>query len=354
MKPRLTSLAAAVAALALSAPVPVLHAQSTATTDPVGFVTVNVTAGLGVAKKTTLFSVPLLEIEGITGQASGTITSVGTNTISNSNAGWASGELAQSATPYLLLVTSGAAEGRMFLISANTSTSLTVSGTDSVQNPDLTALGIVPNTDTYTILACGTLKSLFGTPETTGIQGGTTSNNADTLIMYLNGAASTYFYKTDATPPRWTKVTLGNPDASNTPVLPYYGIEYHRLPATPLSFIVTGAVPTKERKIGIKNLGTTLLSQYWPTESTLVSLGIQNVPGWVSAPSNANADTVLVTSSGVFSTYWHDGSNWRKVTLGNPISDNVVIPIGTTIQIRKKGNTIGYSTLTQAVPYDVN
>lgn len=351
MKLRISSLALVIAAAFFSQS---LHADSTAVTDPVGFVTANIAAGLGSAKKSTLFSVPLLETEGITGQISGVITGVGSNTISNSSADWANGELAQAETPFLVMVTSGAAEGRMFLISANTTNTLTVSGVDTVQTPDLTTLGIVPNTDTYTILACGTLKTLFGTPETTGIQGGTTQNNADTIVMVVNGAASTYFYKTDAVPPRWTRVGPGFPNASNTPILPYYGVEYRRLPATPLSFVVTGAVPVKQRKVGVKNSGTTFLSQYWPTESTLVSLGIQNIPGWVGAPTMTSADTVILTANGIPATYWYDGANWKKIAPGYPISDSVLIQIGTTVQISKKGNTSGYSTYIQQIPYNIN
>lgn len=351
MKLRISSLALVVAVASFSQS---LHADSTAVTDPVGFVTANIAAGLGSAKKSTLFSVPLLETEGITGHVTGVITGVGSNTISNSSADWANGELAQAETPFLVMVTSGAAEGRMFLISANTTNTLTVSSVDTVQTPDLTTLGIVPNTDTYTVVACGTLKTLFGTPETTGIQGGTTQNNADTIVMVVNGAARAYFYKTDAVPPRWTRVTLGSPDASNTPVLPYYGVDYQRLPATPLSFVITGAVPTLQRSVGVKNSGLTFLSQYWPSETTLGNLGIQNLSGWVSSPTAASADTLMLTIGGNASTYWYDGTNWRRVTLGSPISNNVSIPIGAAIQVNKKGTASGYTTFIQPVPYSLN
>jgi len=78
------------AAVALAVVSP-LNAQTTATTDPVGFVTVGITAGTGSAKKNTLFSVPLLEAESISGQVSGVITGVSSNSISNTNAGWTAG-----------------------------------------------------------------------------------------------------------------------------------------------------------------------------------------------------------------------------------------------------------------------
>ena len=44
--------------------IPAVQAQpTTATTEPVGFVTVGITAGTGTAKRNTLFSVPLMETE---------------------------------------------------------------------------------------------------------------------------------------------------------------------------------------------------------------------------------------------------------------------------------------------------
>lgn len=350
---------AATAIITLS--LPVAPAQETATTDPVGFVTVGITAGTGTAKKNTLFSVPLLETESITGQVAGTITGFTANTISNSNAGWTAGALSQPAAPYLIQITSGSAEGRLFLISssantggavvgtANTETTVTVSSVDAAQ-VDLTTLGIVAGTDTYKIYACDTLSSFFGTPATTGILGGTSAANADTVVVVVNGSASTYFYNTSAS--RWARVFTGSPDASNVPLLPYYGVQYSRLGNTALSFVVTGGVPTEPRKVAVKNSGTTLLSQFWPADSTLQSSGLSSV---VTAGASAGvADTVVLTSGGSAATYFYDGTNWRRVFTGSPISNATPIPIGTTVQIVRKGTAAGFSTLAQAVPYSLN
>ena len=358
MKLLQTSLTATViAALTLSS----TRAQETATTDPVGFVTVGITAGTGTAKRNTLFSVPLMETESITGQVAGTITGVTANTISNSNAGWTAGALSQPATPYLIQITSGAAEGRLFLISssastggaiagtANTATTVTVSSVDAAQ-VDLTTLGIVPGTDTYKIYACDTLSSFFGTPATTGILGGTSAANADSVVAVVNGSSSTYFYNTTAS--RWARVFTGSPDASNVPLLPYYGVQYSRLGNTALSFVVTGGVPTEPRKVAVKNSGTTLLSQFWPVESTLQGSGLSSVV--TAGASAAVADTVVLTSGGSASTYFFDGTNWRRVFTGSPISNTTPIPIGTTVQIVRKGTAPGFSTFAQNVPYTLN
>lgn len=340
------------------------NGQTTATTDPVGYVTVGITAGTGTTKRNTLFSVPLMETEEITGQVAGTITGVTANTISNSNAGWTPGELSQPATPYLMQITSGAAEGRLFLVSssagtggavagtANTATTVTVSSLDAAQ-VNLTTLGIVAGTDTYKIYACDTLSSFFGTPETTGIVGGSSTSSADTVAVVLNGAVQTYWYNTAATPNRWSRVGPGSPDSSNVALVPNYGVQYGRIGSSALSFVVTGQVPTISREVEVKNSGTTLLSSFWPVESTLSQLGLQALPGWVAAATAAASDTVVLTSGGTASTYWYNGTNWRRVGPGSPISDTTVINLGTAIQVGKKGTTAGYTALNQAVPYDL-
>lgn len=349
--------------LSLFIAAPAAISQETATTEPVGFVTVGITAGTGQSKRNTLFSLPLLETETITGQVAGTITGLTANTISNASAEWGLGELSSAATPYLIQITKGLAEGRMFLISssastggaiagaANTASQVTVSSLDSNQ-VDLTTLGIAVGEDTYKIFACDTLSSFFGTPVTTGVQGGASTANADTIVAVLNGSSATYFYST--TNNRWSRVALGSPDASNVPLPPYYGIQYARLASAPLSFVVTGAVPTIGRQVAIKNSGPTLLAQYWPADSTLGSLGLQNLAGWRTGVSASAADTVVLTSAGSANTYFFNGSNWKRVALGSPNADDTVIFIGATISIIKKGTAAGYSTLTQTTPYTLN
>jgi hypothetical protein len=146
-------------------------------------------------------------------------------------------------------------------------------------------------------------------------------------------------------------VFAGSPDASNVPLLPYYGMQYQRIANTPLSATVTGEVPVKPRKVAVKNSGITLISQFWPADSTLLSSGLSSVvtPG----ASASVADTVILTSGGSASTYWYNGTNWRRVFAGSPISDSTPIPIGTTVQISRKGTATGYTTLSQPVPYSL-
>jgi hypothetical protein len=346
----------AIASLAIVTAASSASAQN-ATTDPVGFVTMNITAGLGTSKRTTQLSIPLLDTATITGQATGRITGISSSTISNSAAGWSAGELSVAATPYLIQITSGNATGRMFVISTstnNTASTVTLSSED-VANTDLTTLGIaVGDTtgDTYSIHPCDTLSSIFGTPESTGIQGGTSASQADTIVMFVNGVSSTYYYNTSLV--RWTRDFIGNPTAANTPVRPYTGVRYLRLPATPVQLTSTGSVPTEIRQLPVKNSGATLVSAFYPVDSTLGALGIQNIAGWQSGATASVSDKVIVFSAGSSKTFFYNGTNWIRDFIGSPISNNESIPAGSTITLNKIGAASGFSTYSQNVPYTLN
>lgn len=330
---------------------------SDALSEPTGFVRLSVAAGNGSVKTTTLLSIPLLEDPGIAGRIAGRITGLGPNTITASGAGWATGGLSAPAAPFLLEITSGAARGRMLLIStttANTSDTVTIDAAEAARTGDLRQLGIVTgseNGDTYRIRPVDTLSSFFGTPETSGIVGGNSPATADTVVLVMNGSAATYFYNTGVTPPRWSRVGVGSADASNVPIPPYAGLQYARLGATPLEFLVIGRMPSGVRQVSVKNSGTTLLSPYWPVRQTLGALGLHNLPGWKSAPGHAEADTVILTANGSAATYFHDGTNWRRLGLGGSIADDIVVPIGASLLINKKGNAPGFATFQHTAPY---
>jgi hypothetical protein len=350
---RLKSTSLTLAAAAVLAALPLANAQNvTATTDPVGFVTMNITAGAGSAKKITFVSIPLLDTASITGQAVGTITSFTSNSVSNSSAGWTPGALSLAASPYLIHITSGAAQGAMFLVSStvnNTSTSVTISSDDTA-NTDLTTIGLA-NGDGYKIIPCDTLASLFGTPATSGVQGGANATVSDTIQIIFNGSTKTYFYST--TNNRWSQVTLGTPDASNTPLRPFVGLQYGRLPATPLVITTTGSVPTTSREVPVKNAGLTLLSQYWPVDSTLASLNINSISSWTSGANATVADTVQVNTSGTTKTFFFNGTDWKQVTLGSPTKNDESIPVGSSVILNQKGSASGYSVYNQNLPYSL-
>ena len=352
MKPKTPTLAS-LATTFILALTPLAHAQQTAITKPLGFVMVNIAAGTGSTKTGSLVSMPLQDVAAIAGQSTGRITGITANTITNSDAGWTAGQLSTPASPYLIQITSGSANGRMFLISpaqANTATTVTISPEDA-ETSSLTSLGIVtgPTTgDTYKIIPCDTLGSLLGTPASSGVQGGTTPSAADTVILTTNGAARTYYFHTTLN--RWTQVALGNPDATNVPVRPYFGFRYERLANTPLAFLASGSVPIVARAVPVRNAGSTVLSQYWPADSTLATLGLHSLSNWTSNATAQSADQVLITSNGTTQRFYHTGTEWKNAGTDAP-ANAIPIPAGASVHILQKGSDAGFTTLSQSVPY---
>jgi hypothetical protein len=332
-------------------------AQTVVQGEPFGFVKISIAAGTGTTKRTTLLSLPLLDEANITGKATGRITGVTSNTITASGAGWTAGQLSAPATPFLLEITSGNAQGRMLLLSstvANTADTVTINPQESQRVGDLRNLGIVAgaqNGNTYRIRPVDTLSSFFGTPGTTLIEGGTSPRTADTVTIVMNGAASNYFYSTSLG--RWTRVGLDNSDASHIPLLPYAGLQYGRLPNTPLQFMVTGKVPSGQRQVAIRGSGTTILSPFWPVTQTVAGLALQSTPGWTSAASPSAADTFLLSSGGSVNTFFHDGVNWRRVGLGNPIANTNPVPLGSALLINRRGSSLTNSTYQHSAPYNL-
>lgn len=336
----LTLLAAATAA----------QATDTAYSPIQGGMTITIAAGTGTTRTTSTFSLPLWMEANLTGASTGRIGSVTATTITDTSANWTASEISTAAVPHFIQITSGAASGRAFLIStatANTSNTLTIDPTESV---DLTTLGIATGSsgDTYKIFAADTLSLLL--PGNSGVLAGATPAVSDLVYLNIGGAWRSYYYS--STNNRWQQNFLGSPVASNVPVGPHGAVQYARLAATPLTLTITGTVPTLSRKVQVANNGVTFISSGWPVSTTLQDSGFQNIAGWRSSSSAASADIVQVFVSGAWKKYYYDGTNWRQVFLGSPISNSLVIPAGSAyLVIRAAGS--GSSVLTQTPPYTI-
>lgn len=116
---------------------------------------------------------------GFGGEPVGVITGLGWNTLSNSNAGWTAGALANGVAPTMLQITSGSAAGEFFPVKTsapNTSSQLTLVN----DGQDLRNLGINVNTDTYALTPADTFSSLFPA----GVLQSGSSSTADVISVY--------------------------------------------------------------------------------------------------------------------------------------------------------------------------
>jgi len=317
---------------------------------PVGSVTVGVAPGLPAGRTISVISFPMNGSATASGLMSGTLTGVTANGLANSAANWTPGELSTAATPHIIRITSGTAKGRSFLIStatANTATAVTIDA-EEASLVNLTTAGIAAG-DTYEITACDTISSILGSPATTGIQGGANPDEADIIQIMVQGQSRQYYY--NITRNAWVRV---GPEqvSTNVPLRPDTAVTYSRIGQSSLAFIITGRVPSTERKALIRNGGPTLLANGWPKETTLATSGISEIPGWVKNASPNVADTVQINVMGAARKYYHDGTQWRRVGPNTP-SNNVVLGVAEGVIIGKQGNQTGASTLQQNLPYNL-
>lgn len=318
-------------------------------TDPVGVVNLNIAPSPnGTTRVLTALSAPLLaEASLATGMAMGKISSLTSNTVTCDSGGWTVGNLSAAATPKILRVTSGAAEGRTFLLSttvANTATTVTLATTETT---NLTTLGIVTgaNGDTFKILECDTLSSFFGDPA--GIVKNANPDLADNVLILIGGAWVTYFHNTV----RWTRRGFGSPDSTNLAVKPETALLFNRIGTGALSLSVTGSVPMNKRADMVRGSGLTFVGSNWPVDVTLANSGIRNLPGWTVSTNVNAADQVLLLIGGAWITFWHDGTNWRRRGFGSPISDGQLVSAGAGALISKTVAATSDGLLTLNRPY---
>jgi hypothetical protein len=355
---------AALGLLALALPIRAWADATSVSTVPQGYFSETITPGTGSSATISVLSFPLQATANAGGEMAGVITAVGTNVLTNSNAGWTPGALSTAATPYLIQITSGTATGRTFLIATNTAndaSDVTINSTDvsQVSGSNLQNLGIVPGTDTYKIIPADTISSVFGKPNSdgTGVLGSTIYTSADELQLYTpNVGLLTYYYQLSGNSnpdPGWTRVG-SQISGANVVIRPDSGVVYARLGTTTFTIQRMGQVPSINRLAAVADSGYTILSNNWPVKTTLSSSNISKIATWTpstSDTSSAGADLVEVLVSGVgYLQYYFDGTDWLRVGPNNS-GDNQAIPAGSAVIIYKQGSATTSSTVSQTLPY---
>lgn len=306
------------------------HAASaqTATTTPVGVVTISLPAG-----KSSMISVPLI------GDSvySGPIGSFTSNTITVSGTPWATGQFTGS-TPYFVQIKSGLHAGRMLRITSNTASSITLNTSDNLGlNVPLDVSGkAVAVGDSIQIITGDTLGSLFGTTvaEIAPLVGAPRLGSADQVTTYdpITGKASAYFFNT--TNGYWTKNgAVGN--QNNLVIIPGQGLGILTLSSggtKNLTFM--GSVPDVAPTLKIEPKRVERYGTTFPVDITLGQLNFGS--NWVPNARFGSADQISIwqpTMNKYIAYFKKPDNNWYQN--GVVASQNAtVIPAGTAINIQ--------------------
>lgn len=301
-------------------------------TIPVGYLKSTFNSGT-----TAAFGLPLDDTSALpVGIRAGRIESFTATTITQSAGGW-TGNLANPAAPWAVRLTSGAAAGKMFDVSSNSTTTLTLNGAT------LSTAGVAIG-DTFELVSLDTLGTLFGAGT---FQGGTSSANADVVQLRSGATWIAFFYDTSLG--FWHRTSGVATNSDNTIIRPGSGLMLTRRGAT-LTLTFTGRVLGTTFRMPVNNASTTGLTTGYPMDTTLGGLGLQNLlTGWRSGTSTSTADSIGLYNGTAWVPYVFNGANWQTTTGIN--SDAAALPAGGMLLIQRPGSTPGTTDLVRNQPY---
>jgi len=326
----------------LLAPLTSGYAQTSVTTDPVGFTAVTITPATDAnTPGNTVVSIPFHTAATF----SGAMTSVdGSNSFSCSSAGWTASQF--TTAPNLVRIKGGSQTGRYFLVTANTATQITV----NVGAYNLTT--ILSGTDNFEVVPANTFATLFGSGSSSTpavpFQTGNTAGTADNVLLWNGIGWDTYFNNGT----NWKRAgsTLSQ---DNTIIYPDESLFVIRRSTSTLSLTFQGTIPTTTLLTDISGPGGVFVANQYPVDTTLLSTGISGLPNWQTGSTAGTADNLLLWNGIGWDTYYHNGTNWKRS--GSTLNQNTTaIPTNSGIFIRRISTVSGSaSTLVQALPYSL-
>jgi uncharacterized protein (TIGR02597 family) len=330
------------------------YAQTSVATIPEGMISFNVPGG-----ETTYLSFPLSNNLTYTGAVSA-VTST-TISVDDSPAPWNAGALASAAAPYFVKFLSGNETGRILLITANTSSTLTLDVTDhSPQTVYLTASGFsVSAGDTFEIFPADTLASVFGDNSAQNplvFQGSTSVFSADCVSTYNPTLMCWQAYYFNTTAGYWQLVgATGN--ANNTILYPFGAVAITRpFGETTTTFALTGRVTEVSPLIKTPGGSTTVFgSTGCASDMTLSQLQLGS--NWTKGTSPITADTLSVWNPTLccFDCYYQTpDSTWHNCSNSTTDQSNFVLAAGTAVSIVQHASVAGENSfLSTAMPYSL-
>ena len=314
--------------IAAAAAVGLAYGQNTATTTPVGYVTVNFPGNNSITAVSVTLAKPV--------EFTGTATSITDTTVTQTGAAWT----ANAWTGKLVYLQNAAGAEEAFLVSSNTADTLTVTAPFA-----LTAR--YTNISKFTIGAAHTVGSLFGTApaDVKFTQGAATT--ADLLYLWNGTGYVTYNHNGTS----WRK-SGSLTSANNDVIFPDEGFFVLRRSSTPLEVVFSGQVPAKPQSTTIPGNGQTMVASRFPVGATIGSMGFQSLPGWQNGTATSG-DRVYVWNGTGYTTYFYNGTNWRRTgSLTNV--DNDVLPANAFMFVFRVSAGSGDQAAVHTLPYTLN
>ncbi len=322
------------AALACSIAALITHsadAQTTATTDPVGFITLNIAGNGGASASALSFSgLGLTRPVEYQGNAEG----FAANSLTDNDAAWTDNQFNGAAGAYFVELTSGTAAGTTYDISATTASTKTITLAQSL------AAGVA-NGVTFKIRKHWTLASIFGAANESGLGSGN-SSSADQILRWNGTGYDIYYYQTSGIGGiGWRKAGFPSTDASASVIYPEDGVIVQRSQSAAVPVVLMGAVKTGQTSAPVQN-GINFVGNIYAAAMTLASSGIytgNNTTG-LAGGNSSGADQLLIWNGTGYDIYYYQtsgigGIGWRKAGFPSTDASATSIPVGISIIIQR-------------------
>jgi uncharacterized protein (TIGR02597 family) len=322
--------------------------QTTATTDPVGFITWNIQGNGGGGSAAISFA-GLGMTRAVEYQ--GSAETVGTNTVVDNEATWTDNQFNGANGAYYLEITSGANAGSTYDIQTTTA------GTKTITLSQNLAAGTTAPV-TFKVRKHWTIASVFGAANEGGLAGGS-STSADQVLIYTGSGYDTYYYQTSGLGGTgWRKGGAPAVDASATILFPEDGLVIKRNQAAATNVVLLGAVKTGQTSIPVAS-GINIVSNVCAAPMTLSSSNLYtgNSSTGVAGGTSTSADQVLIWNGTAYDTYYYQtsglgGVGWRKGGAPAVDASSATIPVGASVVIRRQGAS-GFSWVVPQHPASI-
>lgn len=315
----------------------VASAQTTATTNPVGFITITVNGTGGTqANAITLAGLGLTQPVLFQGAS----TSIGANSITDTAATWTDNQFNGNGNACYVEIASGANAGVLLDVASTTAATQTITTVQPI--PAGTSAG-----DSFIIRQHWTIGSVFGTTNQAGLSGGT-STSADEILLYASTGYQIYYYQTSGLGGTgWRLVGDQSTDASGTVIYPEEGMIIKRLQAAPANIVLMGAVKTGQTSVAIVP-GLNFIGNIYASAMTLSDSNLytgSSTTG-IAGGTSTSADEILIWNASVngYDIYYYQtsglgGTGWRKVGDQSNDASGASIPVGTSVIVKRLAAT---------------
>ena len=301
-------------ALVLGASAQTSFAQTTATTDPVGFITLTVAGGGSVTSpKLSLVSPTVTQpiswqgaITGVVGTGSGPTATTTITVSSTPSAPWTVNQFNGAAGSFFVeivtVLPNTHTTGALAVISATTANSITVAG--NLTSPNVFAqVG-----DSIRIRKEMTFNDTLGATNTAGLLSTDDPATADEVLVYDGASSASYYYYIGdvSNPAGWYNSTSFLP-AGNVVIGSHQGVVIKRKAAGALSFTANGAVKTGNTLFPVVN-GLNVLGTVSAQGLTLATSGLYTgnaTTGVKPSDDPSTADELTIYSGANQGNYYY-------------------------------------------------